>query len=104
MDTKLTKSQQCTLVARKANSIPGCVSKKEEGILSLYAAVVRPQLGCYIHFWPLQYKKDVDTLEPVYQRATKMLEHMMYGGEAERAGYVQPNGGKVKGRPAVCKY
>ena len=86
MGTRLNTSQQCALVAKRANGILGCTrpsiaSSFRKVILPLYLGLARPYLECCAQFWASQYRRDTDILERGQQRAAKIirvLEHLSY--------------------------
>jgi len=86
MDGKLDMSQQRALAVQKATHILGCItssvaSRSGEVILPLCSTLVRPHLESCVQLWSLQYSNDMELLEWVQRRATKVIrgmEHLSY--------------------------
>ena len=74
-------SEQCGIAASKGNQILGLIRrnityKEKKLIIPLYKAIVRPHLEYCIQAWRSYRKKNIDTLERIQRRATKIIPEL----------------------------
>ena len=76
------------LAAWKANCVLGCIKKRgsQQGEGSDCAPLLSSHLQYCIQAWGPQYRKDVELLEQVQRRATKMISGLEHLSCEERLG------------------
>ncbi|XP_070549738.1 uncharacterized protein [Ptychodera flava] len=85
----LKPSSQCVKAAKKANMILGMIKrsltyKSEDIIVQLYKHLVRPHLEYAIQAWSPWLVSDINILEKVQRRATKLVPRLYHVDYEER--------------------
>ena len=83
----------------KANRILGMIKRNftdrsKEVIIPLYESLVRPHLEYCCQIWNPNYNKDIDLVEGVQRRATKLItgmQNLSYDDRVKRLGLMRLN-------------
>ena len=78
MNANMKVSEQCRIAASKGNQVLGMIRrnisyKDKSLIVLLYKAIVRSHLEYCIQAWSPYLRKDIDMLEKIQRRATKLI-------------------------------
>ena len=79
MSQDLRPRKQCISGRNRANRVLGFITRSVsnrsiDGILILYLTLIRPHLDYAVQFWFAYYIMDIDKLEAVQRRMTKMVQ------------------------------
>ena len=82
-------SNHVSKIAAKANSVLGRIRRTFtyfdiENVRLLYTSLVRPHLEYGVQSWSPHYKKDIEKLEQVQRRATRLVPHLRDAPYEER--------------------
>ena len=81
MSKDLKWDKQCSQAVKKANRMLGVIKRNftdrsKETIMPLYKSVVRPHLEYCVPIWSPHYQKDIELIEGVQRRATKLIDEV----------------------------
>ena len=82
-------SKQCIEAEKKAQKLLGYIkrqfkNKNKEIVLTLYNSLIRPHLEYAVQFWAPSLRKDINRLEAVQARATKLIPSIRQLGYQRR--------------------
>ena len=89
MNANMKVSEQCRIAASTGNQVLGMIRrnityKEKSLIVPLYKAIVRPHLEYCIQAWNPHLRKDIDMLEKIQRRASKLIPGLRYLRYEER--------------------
>jgi len=98
-------SEQCVSAVKRANAVLGMIKrninfKSKNIMVKLYKSLVRPQLEYCVQAWSPYLRKDIDILERVQRRATKLIEgysDYSYSERLKRTGLISLEKRRVRG-------
>jgi ribonuclease P/MRP protein subunit RPP40 len=78
INNELKSTNQCIEVEKKCNRLLGYIKRQFEYkintiVTTLYKTLVRPHLEYAVQFWSPSLGKDIDRLERVQARTTKLI-------------------------------
>ena len=81
MNANMKLSEQCRIAASKGKQVLGMIRrnityKDKSVIVPLHKAIVRPHLEYCIQAWRPYLRKDIDMLEKIQSRATKLIPRL----------------------------
>ena len=81
MNANMKVSEQCRIAASKGNQVLGMIRrnityKEKSLIVPLYKAIVRPHLEYCTQAWSPYLRKDIDMLEKIQRRTTKLIPEL----------------------------
>jgi hypothetical protein len=105
IDKSGKSAEQCALAVKKANGILGMIKrnikfKSKNVIIKLYKSLVRPRLEYCVQAWSPYLRKDIERMERVQRRATKLIEgfsDVCYEDRLEQTGLISLEKRRVRG-------